>query len=168
MDDKITLERLLGLIHAGWKEFESTLERVGRERMEQPGVSGELSVKDVAAHVTWFEKDMLLLLSTRSMKEASPLWGLPPDERNRAIYEENRARTVEDVLGEARSVHAAMMAEIEKLSDDELHAPSRFEGMPPDWTPWEILCENTYEHYADHIHEIDRWLEKLRRGRNTP
>ena len=160
MDDKISLERLLGLIKAGWAEFEGSLERVGRDRMQQAGVSGELSVKDLAAHVTWFEKDMLLLLSERSMLGASPLWGLPPDERNRAVFAENRARSIDDVLDEARRVHTAMVAEIEKLSEKELRDPSVFEGMPHDWSPYEILCENTYEHYADHIREIDRWLEQ--------
>jgi hypothetical protein len=32
-----------------------------------------------------------------------------------------------------------------------LHDPGRFTDMPPDWLPWDLLAQNTYEHYQDHL-----------------
>jgi hypothetical protein len=31
--------------------------------------------------------------------------------------------------------------------------------MPPDWQPWTIIAQNTYEHYQDHIDDLKRWME---------
>lgn len=159
MTEAMTLERLLDSIRAGWADWQAALERVDRERIQQPGVVADWSVKDLVAHVTWFEVDMLLLLRERSMAQSSPLWSLPPDERNRAIYEENRARSIEDVLDENSRVHTGMVAEIEKLSERDLRDPSGFDGMPTEWLPWQILCENTYDHYSDHTQQINDWLK---------
>jgi hypothetical protein len=30
--------------------------------------------------------------------------------------------------------------------------------MPPDWHPWTIIADNTYEHYQHHIADVEHWL----------
>jgi hypothetical protein len=32
--------------------------------------------------------------------------------------------------------------------------------MPPDWQPWMIIVQNTYEHYQDHIPDIEQWISE--------
>lgn len=159
MTDTITLERLTGLIRSEWENWERVLALVPRERMSQPGVTGYWSVKDLIAHVTWFERDILSLLRERSMANASALWNLPTDERNQAIYDENRTRSLSEVMDEAQRVHAGVMQALAGLLESDLHDPRAFEGMLPDWVPWQILRENTSDHYADHAGQIAGWLE---------
>ena len=72
-------------------QWEALLVQVGEARMTQPGAAGEWSVKDVIAHVTWFEREMVGVLRARALV-GSDLWNLSRDERNAAIHEQNRDR----------------------------------------------------------------------------
>jgi Protein of unknown function (DUF1706) len=87
----------------------------------------------------------------------SELWNLPTDERNAAIYEQNRTRDLDDVLSEARQVFPQLVAALKVLSDTDLNDPSRYPGMPPDWVPWQIIASNSYEHYGQHIPSVRAW-----------
>lgn len=35
-----------------------------------------------------------------------------------------------------------------------LDDPAFFDGMPPDWSPADILAQNTYQHYAKHMEDF--------------
>lgn len=145
--------------HTRW---EAVLKEVGRERMTESGVVGAWSVKDLIAHVTWSENEMLHLLGERSLKNASKFWELPLDERNQIIYEENRERSLEDVMQEADRVYQGILDEIRGLAEEDLHNPSHYKGMPSEWIPWQIIMGNTYKHYAEHTEDIANWLDKNR------
>jgi hypothetical protein len=126
--------------------------------MEEPGVDGDWTVKDVIAHITWHEKEMLELLRSRRLA-GSQLWTLPLHERNNAIFEENRHRLLDDVLQESRQVYPQLLSEIEHLEDADLTDPTRIADMPPDWKLYDLLTDNTYDHYNDHSTDLRAWLE---------
>lgn len=155
MPESLDLAQLQELINTTWIEWMAAVRKVEPERMEHPHV-GEWSVKDLVAHVTWSEKEMVGLLTERSLALASPHWMLPTDERNQAIYEEHRHRPLESILNEAQAVHAELLNEIQKLGQEDLHDPSRYAGMPADWIPWEILAGSTYRHYAEHAEDLEK------------
>ena len=90
----------------------------------------------------------------------SQLWNLPTDERNAAIYELVKDQPLEQVLAESEQVHQQLMEVLPTLSDQDLTDPGSFPNMPPDWQPWMIIAQNTYEHYQDHMQDIERWLEE--------
>ena len=129
--------------------------------MEEPGVDGDWTVRDVIAHITWHEKEMLELLRSRRLA-GSQLWTLPLNERNSAIFEENRHRSLDDVLQEARQVYPQLLAEIERLEDADLTDPARIADMPPDWKLYNLLADNTYDHYNDHSTDLRAWLDDRR------
>jgi hypothetical protein len=117
-------------------------------------------VKDSIVHITWHEREMIGMLQGRTIGNGSDLWLLPTDERNAAIYEQNRDRPLAKVLDEAPKVFQEMLRLAGTLSDEELHDPSRFEYMPADWVPWEIIASNTYGHYQQHTPDLQAWIEK--------
>ncbi|HNT24162.1 MAG TPA: ClbS/DfsB family four-helix bundle protein [Anaerolineales bacterium] len=145
--------RLLGRIHSSRTKWEKWLSRFeeanGEARMSEPNTPGDWSVKDVIAHITWHERQMLGALQARALI-GSPWWDLPLDQRNQLIYEENLARPLAEVRQEASQVHAALLQAIEGLDEKDLHDAERFQGMPEKWKPWELLAGNTYEHYQAH------------------
>lgn len=150
--DKPTFLEKLRTSRARW---EAALARLDQSQMETPGKAGPWSVKDIIAHLTWFEREMVGLLNARALV-GSALWNLPQDERNAAIYAENRHRPLYQVLAEAPKVYRQMLAGVEGLSDEELNDPKRFINMPEDWVPWEILAQNSYEHYDAHLPDIEK------------
>jgi len=154
--DKI---RFLDTLLAERAEWDRVLSQIDVARMVVPRVAGEWSVKDVVAHVTWFEREMVGVLTAYALV-GSDLWDLPGDERNRVIFEQNRQRPLDDVLTEARQVFDQLLAAVRPLSDEDLVDPGRFRDMPADWVPWQILAGNTYEHYRDHLPALRAWLKE--------
>jgi uncharacterized protein (TIGR03083 family) len=152
MDAQMDRSTLLNNVRSGRERLDGLLATLTDEQMERPGGESDWSVKDVIAHITWHEREIVNMLRARSMEEgvSSHLWGLPTHERNRAIYEGNRDRSLQDVLAESRQVRAELDELLAGLSEEDLTDPGRYKDMPAEWQPWKIIAENTYEHYHDH------------------
>ena len=137
-------------------ELDEVINQLDPKSMTTPGVAGDWSVKDILAHVTWHEREMLNLVKAHALV-GSDLWNLPLDQRNEAIYQENKNKVLKDVLAESKAVYESMMREMQTLSEEDLKDPARFADMPSDWQPWDLIAQNTYEHYQDHLADLRAW-----------
>lgn len=160
MSIEMTVPQFTALVQFEHDRLEALFEQVPPEQMEQTGAVGEWSIRDLIAHITWYEKEMLTLLRERSLANASSLWELSDDPRNQAIFDANRGRALRDILTEAKQVYADLLPEIEKLTEADLFQTSQYKGMPSDWIPWQILAENTYLHYRQHSENMRLWIEQ--------
>lgn len=133
--------------------FDAAISHIGRERLEAPGAAGVWSVKDIVAHVSWAEREMIGVLQRRELV-GSELWRLSQDERNAAVYAANRDRALDDVLEEARSVFLAMRAEIARVSDEQMNDPQLIAQAPEGLAPWQLLAGNTWKHYEEHLSDL--------------
>ena len=149
----------LSTIRVARTELDSAIASLSNQQMLQPGASGEMSVKDILAHIAWFEREMIGLLQERALA-GSDLWNLPSDERNAAIYQLNRLRSLQDIRQEAEAVFQQLIEELENLDEAALDDPDCFRDMPLDWSPRQLLAENTSEHYQHHLADIQAWLAK--------
>jgi uncharacterized protein (TIGR03083 family) len=137
------------------KEYDDLLSGLDEAQMTCPRTCGEWSVKDVIAHVTWYERQMVAVIEQRALV-GSDLWALDLEQRNAAIYAQNRDRPLAEILRESMTVHASLMASLLTLNDIDLLEASRFREMPGEWLPWEMIGSNTFEHYPDHTTDIRR------------
>lgn len=142
--------QVLSQIENGHAHLDAALARISPAHMVAPGADGAWSVKDVVAHLTWSEREMVGVLRQRAMV-GSELWRLPQDERNAAVYAENRDRPLDETLAEARRVFTELRAEIARLSDAEMADPALIAGMPDGLAPWQLLAGNTWRHYEEHL-----------------
>ena len=85
---------------------------------------------------------------------------MPLDERNQAIFDANRHRSLNDVRTEAQRTFQDFVDALQPISDEDLTDARRFAGMPAEWLPWKIVAENSHEHYRDHIPALRAWLER--------
>lgn len=144
--DKGDLIRRIEAARRGWDEL---VAGVDDDMALEPGTEGELSAKDLVAHVTWYEREVVRMLRTRTM-EGSGLWALGTDERNTAIYEQARDVPLEDVRAESARVFEELIEQLRLLPCEAYSDAARFANMPPDWVPWELIAGNTIWHYPDH------------------
>ena len=142
--DKGELIRRIESARRGWDEL---LGQVDDRLALEPGAEGELSAKDLVAHVTWYEREVVAMLRTRAM-EVSGLW------------EQARDVPLEDVRAESARVFSALIEELRLLPDEAYHDAALFADMPADWVPWELIAGNTIWHYPDHTGAIRRLLEE--------
>jgi hypothetical protein len=157
MQDPVGKEQLLDMVRAARAEWDAALARIPPGWMTEPGVEGEWSVKDIVAHITWGEHEAAGAAQARALV-GSELWELPQDERNRAVFEQNRHRDLGEVLADSGAVFARFVAALEALSADEVNDPQRFAGMPAGWRPWRILYDPG--HYATHLRSVRTWLRE--------
>lgn len=147
----------LSELRHGRAAWEAAIANIPQARLTEPALPGGWSVKDVVAHVTWFEREMVAVIEARALV-GSELWLLPADERNQAIYEEQRERPLADIMAESEEIGRQLWQNAETLTDEELINPAAFQEMPPDWVPWQIIAGNSFNHYPDHIADIEAWL----------
>jgi hypothetical protein len=159
MQNPQTVQELIDLVNADYNTWQSLTEQIEPEKMLEPGVSGEWSLKDVIAHLTWHENEMIGMIKFHAFK-GSELWNLITDERNAIIHDENRDKSLDQVLEESKQTHTELMEQMPALSMEDLTNPENFTGMPPDWQPWTILADNTYQHYQHHIRDLKRWMAR--------
>ena len=145
--------QILALIDGERARLDAALGHLSRERMAAPGAEGGWSVKDILAHITWSERELTGVLRQRAMV-GSDLWNLSQDERNAAVYAENRDRTLDDVLAAWQGDFAALRAEIARLSDAELADPALIAEIPGGLALWQLLAGGTWLHYAEHLPAI--------------
>ncbi len=145
--------QVLSMIDQARDRLAEALAGVSRERLVAPGAEGGWSAKDILAHITWSERELVGVLQQRAMV-GSDLWRLSQDERNAVVYASNRERPLDDVLEDARQVFAALRAEIARLSDAEINDPALIANIPGGITPWQLLAGGTWRHYDEHLPDV--------------
>lgn len=124
---------LLAKLDNEWSRLEELLAQLTPSEMEQPGVDHEWSVKDILAHLTaWDQRGMGWIAAaaggeTPLIPEAGKTWD-DADALNAATYQANLDRPVYEVLADFQQAHRCLVAQIEALSEDDLHRRIRGQG----------------------------------------
>ncbi|MGH2516359.1 MAG: hypothetical protein ACRDHP_11955, partial [Ktedonobacterales bacterium] len=135
-DGPMTGARLVGILRTERNQWNALLAQIGPDRMEEPGVEGAWSAKELIAHLTWYEGRIVegaqqIMGTGRFTKPKTGLVGMEMDERNVRIAEESRARSVNDVLAEADQVFGQVVSIIAAVPHDVLNDPHLL-GLPDD------------------------------------
>ena len=129
---------LLSELKSENEAWEDLLADIGADRMEEPGVAGTWSIKDIVAHLAaWRRRTVGRIEAVANGRpEPAPSWPAElheDDEINAWFHARDRAKSVRDVLAESRDVFQQLVSAVAKLPDDALSDPARFpwmEGAP--------------------------------------
>jgi len=118
--------------------WETLLAEIGHDRMEEAGVAGAWSIKDVVAHLTAWRRRTVGRLEAMAHGRPEPAHEWPAalhedDEINAWFHERDRDKSVRQTLDESRGVFEQLVSAIEKMPEDSLDHPERFpwmEGAP--------------------------------------
>jgi hypothetical protein len=158
---------LLNWLEKEYQHWEILLDGIGPARMDQPGVNGDWSMKDIVAHLTGWNRWLVARLQAagRGKSEPSPPWPAhlqTDDEINAWIYESNRGRLVREVRDETHQVHQQLLAVIEGLPDDV-----RIETIEPAYyLVWvdeqRFPAGEFFDHFHDdHEPDVRAWLARV-------
>ncbi len=158
----MTGARLAEILQAERTQWNALLDQVGLDRMDIPGVEGEWSVKQLVAHLTWYEQAVVegaqQALNTGTFSRRRPE-GVGLDEMNAQIAEESRTRPASDALAEADAVFGQLLTLIAACPDAILNDPQLL-GLPDDMPPWMRVANNSYAHYREHEPALRAWLAR--------
>ena len=152
---------LLSHVHSERERLETALASVDEARMSEAGLYGKWSVKDMLAHIGWWEQRAAHIIDA-VIHDQTPQGSVDSqniDEINAKVYQENRTRSLSDVRQSEREAYRELVLLTESLSEADLFDPQHFtltKGQPlANWVIW-----NTYEHYAEHLVELQAWLKQ--------
>lgn len=162
----MTKTRLLEILRSKRAEWDALIAEVPPDRMTETGVAGAWSVKDIIAHLTYYERWFADRLHEQLRGETYRPTELDQmgEARNDVVYERIKDRPLADVLAESRQAFEQLVAGVESQPEEFLIEPQHFEGAPGPVLIWQMLQGDVYEHYALHIPSIRNWLASRRGG----
>jgi len=157
-----TKQQLLGQLQQERIKWEDLLAKVGRERMELPGVTGEWTLKDTIAHMTtWWHREVAILAAVQR-GERPP--DHPPQSQvpiiNAWIHLTNHDRPLGDVLRDSEEVWQQFAERLAELPETTLFDRERFA-----WMNGRALGPGCLEDFVEHFHGeheplIRAWLKQ--------
>ncbi len=146
-------------LEKGRAEFLATIDGLSDGQMTEPGVAGEWSIKDILAHVSRWEAELIgLLFQTQQGRQpiTAQFSALPVDELNARWYKDSRDRPLERVLSDFHAVRQQTIKRVQSFSYKDLTDPRHY--------PWlggkplaEWITSDSVEHEAEHAVRIREW-----------
>ena len=124
----------------------------------RPGPQADWSVKDVIAHIVWWE-DAMLDLCARALTGADIVIDGTVDDANASAYAEKRDISLAATLADWQDSLARVEVFLAGLSDEQINdsAVCQIFGNPLR----RFIVANTSQHYADHIDDLRAYVKRL-------
>jgi hypothetical protein len=148
-----TLDAIIEKIESGYARIVRLYRSVPVAELIEPRLSNGWSVKDVLAHLAAWEGRGAILLN-ESHHTDLPLRATPDVAAlNRETYLERQEWSWEEVEIEFRQAHQILLEAIRALPPQRLN--NKFIQL--------AIAEETWEHYAEHLPELERWHRQVTR-----
>lgn len=146
--------QLKAKIDKAWLALRESFAGLSDAQMTQAGVTGGWSVKDILGHVTAWEEEALhhlphILEGQRPPKYSDLYGGI--DAFNALKTEENRVRSMAEVLARFDETHRRLIAYVEDAPPEQIATETRFRRR---------IRLDTYSHYPIHTQAIREWRER--------
>ena len=119
-----------------------------------PGVTGAWSIKDIIAHVSWWEEEALthlplILAGGRPPRYSVTYGGI--DAFNARMTERKKNLSLAEVLRQRDDVHHRLIALVRSAPETQMTGETRFRRR---------LRLDTYGHYPKHARAIRAWRDR--------
>jgi hypothetical protein len=165
---------LLNWLREEYQQWEAFLDQIGPALLEQPGVNGDWSMKDMVSHlyVGWQPRLIARIQAAqRGEPEPAPPWPAhlkSDDEINAWIYEVSHERSLREVLDESRQVFQQLLAVVEGLPEDvqieQVHQGGKVYHLL--WLGGQRFpVGEFFDHFHDdHEPDVRAWLARVKPG----
>ena len=159
-----TVAALVIRIQAAFERFLPAIGRLSEDQLLDPRLPGGWSVKDVLAHLAWW--DQWLLYTVQLSDRPGPIRRPPPlfdeipadndrwaDHMNARVYQFNRTRELSEIRAEFDIARQSVLQLVQSLSDADVFDADGLSAVVGQ--PVAPLLLGIYEHYEEHAHEIE-------------
>ena len=151
MEDTNRKSQLLSLMRTEHSRLEALLDSLSEEQMLRPDVVGIWSVKDVLAHLTWWEQATISEI-VHGVELDPGLNGEPwsTERANALMVEAKRGTPLAEILADFHDSYQQVLQVVENLSEEDLASEELYTH----------LANNTGNHYAEHRQMIEAGLSE--------
>jgi len=160
VDEQMSKTKLLEEVRAQRRLLEAALAQVPEAKMAEPGVQGHWSVKDILAHVVFWEQHLCDWLRANRGEVPAPEpveTDADVDRLNAENYARHRDRPLADVVAEFRRSFEQVQGELAGLTEADLTEAGRTIWLA-DQPLWDLVAMDTSGHYREHREAIQAWL----------
>lgn len=152
---------LIANIQAEREQLNAVLAEVPAERMAEPGVAGDWSVKDILAHLAiWSSRAVTLLFQAeRGAKLQLPQSNVDDwQDVNAKDFEDQKGRPLDRVLADFHGAHNQLIKRLQSWPDKKaLFDKGRFPALK-NGSLADYVWGDSGEHDAEHRAHIEAWL----------
>jgi uncharacterized protein DUF1706 len=149
-----TLQATIEKIESGYARLVRLYRRLPVSALIEPALPNGWSFKDTLAHIAAWEWRCASLLNEAHQTDL-PLKAIPDVEAlNLEIQQERREWSWAEVEAEFRQAHETLLGVIRELPPKRLN-----HGLVQ-----QTIAEETWEHYAEHLPDLERWHERVNSG----
>jgi uncharacterized damage-inducible protein DinB len=166
-------DQTLADMHASWDETEAVLARIPKDRLLEPGVTDEWSVRDLLAHVAGYERYVSALIfgelegRTPTNQEfygrdeaPTPEDDANDDTSNAWVVAYARKQPLQATLDEYRWAHQRMIEAVEAVDEADLEDPQRFPSLNGK-TLLAILPGQCMGHHREHLPQLEAFARRF-------
>lgn len=149
------IQQALDRLASAWKDFEGSYAGLSDTELLIPHVTGTWSVRDIIAHVTWWEEEALKSLPVIRAGRAWPRYSTTYggiDAFNALMTEARRGLSLPEVLKQHGEVHERLISYVGAAPEELFARETRFRRR---------LRFDTYSHYPIHAKAIRAWRERV-------
>jgi len=167
MDVPQSIAEIVTRIERAMQRLTQTILPLSPAQMMEPRLADGRSVKDVLAHLTWWDQWLLVTLPADQNTSIEPIIlplanQIPPtdhwaDEMNAKIHIHNQQQELSVIEAEFAAVRKHLLERVSQMSIDDLYDPDGIAAIIGQ--PVAPLILGIYEHYEEHAHELEqiRW-----------
>ncbi len=151
---------LLEQIRAERQILDVALAQVDGDHWTTPELPGQWSIKDLLAHLGWWERwivDLYAALLRGEVPYARHLDQKAVDDLNAQALAKYRDQSLAEVRRQEEDAYRNLLSAVEKAPEGDLFDPERFAWLEGE-TLAEWIANNSYGHYAEHLVDVGRWL----------
>ncbi len=146
-------QQVIGKLEKAWEAFNESYAGLSDDEMVQPGVTGDWSIKDIQAHVSWWEEEALKHLPNILQGKRPPRYSVVYggiDAFNAQMTELKRNLSLSEVQRQLDETHSRLIEYLQGAPEEQFTADTRFRRR---------LRLDTYGHYPIHTRAIRAWRE---------
>ena len=164
MDAPHSIAEIVTRIERAMQRVTQAILPLSPAQMLEPRLSDGQSVKDVLAHLTWWDQWLLFTLPADQNAPTKPIilplagqispTGDWTDEMNAKVHIHNQQRQLSDIQAEFTSTCKHLLGRVSQMSIDDLYDPNGITAIIG--RPVAPLILGIYEHYKEHAHELEQ------------
>lgn len=152
--------KLLGAIRTRQMEIETLWAGATEAQMtERPGSQADWSVKDLIAHLLYWEQQVIAEVRL-GLEGGIPDLSGDDDVINARVFEENRDRPLSEILKAFARSHREMLTFVEQIPEADLMDTERF-TWADDGTLYRHIITEYLDHYEGHMVGLREWHQRI-------
>ena len=168
VNDEETVAQLVQMLQTQNEEFLSLIEEMTSEQMEIAGVQGEWSVKDILAHITYWNKQGIRWIESVRKNETPvmPVDGDPDEIKvgmariNLDVFNTNRDHPLKKIIKEYNETFNLLLKHVKHLEDQQLESTFEYQWAEKPVTGRTVV-KWRYWHQLHHMKHIREWLSQI-------